>query len=122
MFTDKFLVEIRNKAIRKNVWFKALDHVERGIFTLTVRLIKNVKSDVLGIELVKILTKIKYALKSGFAKQVNDYGLFRVSKVSSFAVTWGNIAASKWVHDLNFARYLTVLKLNTTYVQGVAVG
>jgi len=107
------------KAIRKNIWFKSLDRVERGILTLTIRLNKKIRSYVLGVELVKILTKIKDALESGFVKQVNEYGLNRVSRISSFAMTWGNISASKWVNDLNFARYLTLLKTNTAYTRGV---
>jgi hypothetical protein len=31
MFTGSFLVEMRRRALRRGVWFRALDHLERGI-------------------------------------------------------------------------------------------
>jgi len=111
MFTRSFIVKVRQKAIRQRVWYLALDHVERGILSLAARVVHRVESIVLGVVLVKILSKVKEALKSGFVRRVNDYGLRRIKELSARAVAWGNMAARKWVYDLGFARYLTLLNV-----------
>jgi len=58
MFTSSFLSDMRRKALRKGVWYKALDALERGILSLTSRVIERVESAVLGVELVKIISKL----------------------------------------------------------------
>ena len=57
LFTRSFLGGLRRKALQKRVWYSALDKVERGIITLSIRLIDSVQSATLGIEIVKITKK-----------------------------------------------------------------
>jgi len=112
MFTGPFLSEMRRKAIRKGVWFKALDNVERGILSLTARLVDRVESAVLGVELVKILNKLRDALKSGFVKQMEAFGFKRARELAKLALQWGYGAAQVWASDLCYVRYLTLIEMN----------
>ena len=112
MFTRSFLVEVRRKALRRGVWFKTLDRVERGILDLTARVVDRVESVVLGVELVKILKKLRDALKSGFVRRMEDFGLRRAREVALQAVEWGYRAARAWASDLGFVRYLTLIDVN----------
>jgi hypothetical protein len=112
MFTRSFLVEVRRKALRRGVWFRALDRVERGILSLTARIVDKVESAVLGVELVKILVKLRDALKSGFIRRMEEFGLRRAREVAAQAVEWGYVAARGWASDLGFVRYLTVIDVN----------
>jgi len=113
MFTSKFLFEVRRKALRGRVWFKALDNVERGILSLAARVVDEVRSVVLGVELVKILKKLRDALKSGFVRRMEDYGIKRARKLAAQAVEWGYHSARAWASDFGFVRYVTLLDVNS---------
>jgi predicted DNA-binding protein (UPF0278 family) len=106
------LVEIRQKALRRGVWFKALDRIERGILSLTARIVYRVESVVLGIELAKIVRKLRDALKSGFVKRMEEFGLSFARRLAKQAVAWGYGGARSWASDLGFIRYLTSINLN----------
>jgi len=112
MFTSRFLSEAMRKALRRGVWFKALDRVERGILSLAARVVDRVESAVLGVELVKILGKLRDALKGGFVRRMEEYGFGRALKMTSKAVEWGYGAARVWSSDLGFVRYLTLIDVN----------
>ena len=112
MFTRDFLAGVRRKALRRKVWYSALDRVERGILTLTSRVVDSVESRVLGVELVKILAKLKDAMKSDFIRLVEGYGVKTMKKLSGQASKWGNMFADAWSYDLGFARYLALLHVN----------
>ena len=112
MFTRSFLVGIRRRALRRGVWFKALDHVERGILTLASHLVDRVESAVLGVVLVKILSKLRDGLKSEYVRRMEEFGLIRARELSVQAVKWGYEAAKGWASDLRFVGYVTLLDLN----------
>jgi len=112
MFSRRFLEGVRSKAIRVGVWFTAIDRIERGILALTIRTVDVVRSITLGVEIVKILVKLREALKSGFVRCMNGFGLKRAMKVSRQAVEWGYNAAKDWASDLGFIQYLTMIDVN----------
>jgi hypothetical protein len=112
MFTGQFLSNVRNRALRRGVWFKALDNLERGVLTLASRVVDRVESAVLGTEIVKILRKLTEAMKSGFVRRMEEYGFEQALKMVNKAVEWGNVLAPDWSSDLGFVRYLTVLDFN----------
>ena len=112
MFTGQFLSSVRSRALRRGVWFKALDTLERGILTLASRVVDRVESAVLGVEIVKILRKLTDAMKSRFVRRMEEYGFGRALKMAGQAVEWGYAMAVDWSSDLGFVRYLTVLDLN----------
>ena len=112
VFTKQFLADVRRKALRRGVWFSALDGVERGILTLTSRLLDEVRSTELCIELVKILAKIRDASKGGFVRRMEEYGLVQARKLAAQAVEWGYTSARAWASSFGFVRYLTLIDVN----------
>jgi len=119
VFNKRFLADVKRKALRRRVWFSALDRVERGIFTLTGRLVDRVRSTALCVELVKILVKIKDALKSSFVKQMENYGMNQVKKLVAQALAWGNSSARTWTSGLEYVRYLTFIHVNRSMGLGI---
>lgn len=103
---------MRKKALRKGVWYTALDNIERGIIVLTSRIVDEVRSAALGIEIVKILAKLKEALKSRFVRHMEEYGVKEAKKVARQAAAFGSEEAEGWAHNFGFIRYLTLLDLN----------
>jgi hypothetical protein len=118
MFTREFLFCIRQKALRRGVWYKILDDVERGILSLTVKIVDKVKSPTLGFTLVRILKKLSNALRSGFEKQM-EHGKKQAMQIAAQAMSWGNENAERWASDDDFIRYLTLLKIRTALITRV---
>ena len=118
MFTRSFLLGVRSKAIRRGVWYRVLDRVERGIIDLTARVVEKVESSILGVELVKILRKLRDAMKSEFVKQVEEYGICRARVLTQQAVDWGYDGEINWVSDTGFAKYLTAMVMNKNMLFG----
>jgi len=112
MFTGKYLTSVKRKALRKGVWYSTLDRVERGIVSLTADIVDRVDSEILGVELVKILVKLVKALKSGFVRHMEMFGLGRVFELSRLAVEWGNSVAKGWAHDTGFVGYVSMMDMN----------
>jgi len=112
MFTRDFLSGLRRRALRRGVWVRVLDGVERGILSLTCRLVDRVESEVLGVVLVKIVDKLREAMKSEFVRLMEMHGAIKARNIAQQAMDWGYKRAESWVHDLNFIRYLTNITLN----------
>jgi len=112
MFTGRFLSSVRGKALRRGVWFRALDSLERGILTLASRVVDRVESAVLGVEIVKMLRKLNDAMKSEFVRRMEEYGAFQARKLAAQTAKWGNGTASEWASDIGLIRYLTLIDIN----------
>ena len=112
MFTRGFLSELRLKAVRRRVLFRALDGVERGILYLCTRVVDEVSSPVLGVQLVEIVRRLREAMKSAFTRHVESYGFKRVVQLVEQAKAMGCERALKWLHDMSFIRYLTFININ----------
>jgi len=112
MYTSSFLTEVRRKALRRRVWYGALDRVERGILSLAARLVDRVESEVLGVELVKIVSKLNEAMRSRFARCRNEFGFRRARVVAGQALSFGYEMAAGWASDLDFIRYVTFIRVN----------
>jgi len=111
MFTRGFLEDIRLKAIRRRVLYRALDGVERGILYLCTRVVDEVSSPVLGVQLVEIVKRLRDAMKSAFTRHMESYGFRRVVSLVEQARALGSEQASGWL-DVGFARYVTFIDLN----------
>jgi hypothetical protein len=102
------LARAKKHALRRGVWFKTLNRVERGIIDLTVQCVDSIKSGKLAKLLTAIIGKLEYAMESIVDRLVRTVGLPLARKISNIAVSWGNRLASKWADDLGFARFLVV--------------
>jgi len=112
MFTSGFLVRERGRAIRRGVWYRALDNVERGIITLACRVVDRVRSAALGVQIVKILSKLQRALKSEFTRHMETYGSVQARRNAGRAVEWGYGSAGAWARDMGFIKYLAFIDFN----------
>ena len=119
MFTAEFLSDMRKRALRKGVWYRTLDRVERGIVSLTARLVDRVESKLLGVELVKILSKLVKAMKSEFVRLMESFGFARAREIARQAMEWGCKVAAGWASDLNFSKYLSLMEMNKSMGYGV---
>jgi hypothetical protein len=113
MFTSSFLTEVRRKALRRRVWYGALDRVERGILSLAAQVVDRVESVVLGVELVKIIGKLNDAMRSRFTRCRDEFGFRRARIVAGQALSFGYEMAAGWAFDLDFIRYVTFIRVNT---------
>ena len=112
MFTRKFLSEVRRQALRRRVWYSTLDGLERGILTISAKIINGVKSNLLNIQIVRIIAKLRDACKSGFVRHMERFGVERVRIVQAEAIKWGYLGAATLSRDLGFIRYLMFLDFN----------
>lgn len=102
------LAEAKKLALRRGVWFRLLNRVERGIIDLTVRYVECIKSGVLAKVVTAIMEKLQSAMESVVDRLVRTVGLPLAQKISDIAVSWGNRLASMWANDRAFARFLVV--------------
>ena len=112
MFQSSFLYDIRRRAIRTRVWFKALDSLDRSILSLSIKVLDGVvETSCLGIELAKIISKIEDISNGAFEKRLEDYGLRRAGEIAVYAVKFGCDTAIAWL-DESFTNYVTFMSLN----------
>jgi hypothetical protein len=104
----RILVTTRKLALRRGIWFKILNRVERGVIDLTVKYVDNIKSIKLAKVVTAIMDKLQSAMERIVDKLVRTVGLPLARKISEIAVSWGNRLASMWAYDCAFARFLVV--------------
>jgi hypothetical protein len=102
------LAEAKKIALRRGVWFRLLNRVERGILDLTVKYVNTIKSRKLAIVVTAIIGKLQSAIESTVDKLVRTIGLPLARKISNIAVSWGNRLASVWADDCSFAKFLVL--------------
>jgi len=119
MFTRKFLKRWWRRALRRRVLFTALDREDRGILYLAIRAFDEICNADVGTIIVKILAKLKEALKSPFIRKMETYGIQKAKMLVMKAMEWGNDMAESWAQEDFFARYLTALELNPPTGWGV---
>ncbi len=112
MFTKEFLSGVRRQALRRRVWYSALDGLERGILSIAAQVIDNIKSNLLSVQLETILTKLRDACKSGFVRYLERFGVERARVVLAEASRLGYKDAGKLSRDLGFIKYLMFLDYN----------
>jgi len=105
------LREVRGLALRKRVWYRALNSLERGIVNLTIKLVDRLKSLRLVETLVEIMLKLEGVLKSEYARHLEAYGYSKMRAVIDAALRLGCSVALSWEGEV-FAR---LLKLNNMY-------
>ena len=106
-FSQDYLRTVRSIAVRKRVWFRVLDRVERGIVDLTIVFVEKVQSQVLAKVLVKILVKLRDGSKSVFIRHVEGYRYRKLRLVVEQAKGFGSLAQG-WLMDLGFVEWFAV--------------
>ena len=90
-------------AKRDGSWF-SLGRVERGVYSLAVRLDVKLESAVLLRALVGALKKLKEMGDSAYAALMD--GMRLAWALSEAAVSWGNESAKAWRSDASYASFL----------------
>ncbi len=113
MLRRKDLVRIRGQALRRRVWFRALNRAERAVVDLAITVVKDrIKSLRLAQIATGIVAKVRQSMASQFHRMVRTVGRPLARKISQIAQAWGNPAAPRWAEDHGFIRFLTIMSLN----------
>jgi len=99
--TKRVLLDLRTRSLRKRVWYRALDRIERGLVDLTIRWVDNVRNCTMARVLLRILGKLLQALEHGMVR-VLTVGRELALRASELAVRWGNTQAYTWRSDKAF--------------------
>lgn len=106
------LMDIRKKALRRGLWFRALTSMQRGIVNLTIRYVAAVKSSMLGRTLQDILKVLSQAIEQGYLHRFFIAGKDLAEHLSDAACSWGNKDAVKWKFDKAYILCLGMNKLS----------
>lgn len=107
MLSIDHLREVRKLALRKHVWYRALDGLERGIVNLTIKLVEHVKSLRLAETIAKIMLNLEGALKSEYTRHLEAYGYSKMRTIIDTSVKLGCQEASSWASEA-FAQLITL--------------
>ncbi|MGD0977555.1 MAG: hypothetical protein ABR962_00270 [Candidatus Bathyarchaeia archaeon] len=102
------LVKVRLLALRRRVFFRVLNRVERGLIYLAPKVTISVRSTVLANALRSIVEKLLDAMESKVERQMRRIGVPLAQKISRIAQDWGNKTAHEWANDPGFIQYLTI--------------
>lgn len=99
------LSSTRTHALRRGVWYRVLNRIERGLIDLTIRWVDKVKNRTMTSVLLRILEKLVHALDNGMVRIV-EKGRTTALRLSQLATTWNNKLAFAWRNDDCFAKAL----------------
>jgi hypothetical protein len=111
ILSAEHLRAFRALALRKRVWYRTLDGLERGIVNLTIKLVKRVKSLRLAGTIAEITLKLERVLKSEYVRHLEAYGYSKMEAVIDTAVRLGCQEALSWASE-GFAKLLTLNNMN----------
>jgi len=107
------LVALRTKSMRRGIWYRVLNRLERAQVDWTVRIVKTVRSPLLAKVLNSIMDKLSAALENEVSKRIRSVGRALARKLSAIAGRWGNALAETWAQDEGFARFLAIMDMNS---------
>jgi hypothetical protein len=111
------LTQAKKLALRRGVWFRTLNRIERAIIDLTVKCVDSIKSGRLAKMLTAIIDKLQSAMESIVDRLVRTIGVPLAEKISCVAAGWGNVSAESWASDLSFAAFLAMMHTSNNFMQ-----
>ena len=108
----KQLLNLKTKAMRSGVWFKALQRIDRVLLDLTIKVVDNIRSAKLAKSILVITRKLENAMQSSFSSHLREIGLPLAQKIAFTAQKLGNISAGDWAFDSSFVTFLAVMQIN----------
>ena len=108
------LAKLKARSIRRGIWHRTLNRMERIQVWLTLRLVKRVRSPSLAKVLDGIVGKLVSSLQSRVLNRALSMGASIAFKHSSLALDWGYEEAEGWVCDKQFALFLGLMCVNST--------
>jgi len=119
MYTKNFLLALRRRTLRRGLWYRTLDSLDRGIYNLTCAIVDRVKSATLLRQILSIVKTLRDALKGEFVRLVESLGVRKAWEMAGYAVGWGYGAAWAWRRDEGLARFFAVMEFNAPSGWGV---
>ena len=107
------LHELKFKAMRSGLWFKALRRIDRVLVDVTVRVAKSVHSAALAKALYSVMEKLESAFKNRVWNITRKIGFPLAHRLSVLAQKWGNAYAQSWASDESFAKFLAIMHINS---------
>jgi hypothetical protein len=114
MFSRGELVSIKQKALRRRIWFRVLDRTERALVDLTIRVVDAVRSSRLVKVLSNPIEKLREAMKT-IPERAREVGRPLVERFSRIAQSFGNSEAEGWAEDEFFAEYIGLCAINKSF-------
>src|SRR5712692_4690598 len=111
--TSETIAGMKVRALRRRVWYRALDRIERGLLDLTIRWVDKVRSGLMARVLLRILVKLAQAMEQGMVRVLRA-GKELALRASCLAVEWGNSQAYTWRFDQSFWRGLALGRARET--------
>lgn len=112
------LLDLKSSAMRRGVWFKVLNRIDRVLVDVTIKVADKVHSIVLARTLFSVVQKLEDAFKHGVLEAVRRVGFPLARRFSSLAQKWGSVLARSWASDVSFARFLAVMHINSVALHG----
>jgi len=113
VFSWSELASIKQRAMRKGVWFRVLGKVERAIIDLTVKCVMKVRSAKLAKIVATIVNKLADASKSRLKRLIDEIGRSLAQKLIKIAQKWGNKSAVQWAENSDFIQYLVITHVSS---------
>jgi len=111
------LAKLKTLAVRKGLWFKVLNALERAVVDLTIKVVERVRSSTLRSVLKSIASKVMELLKArAFKERAVAIGRVLLERLVRIAEKLGCKGAGEWARDPGFVMYLGVSWLNTSPV------
>ena len=107
------LARLKARSMRRGIWHKTLNRVERIQVWLTLRLVKRVRSPSLAKVLEGIVEKLLSSLQGGVLNRAFSIGSALVATHSRLALDWGYEGAEGWVRDKQFALFLGMMCIHS---------
>ena len=112
MFTKKILIDVKKRALRRGIWHKVLDPIEKGILSLASQIVETIHSNILHAQISDIIAKLSDASKNGYQKHLEKYGIIRIKEIQIQAIKFNYYKALEVENDVNFMKYLIFLDYN----------
>ena len=110
-FTRQNLMQLKQRALRQGLWFKALSRIERAIFSLTTKCVEFPSSPRLIVILEQIVQKLSTVSGVSFSQMIEKMGSPLAVRIALIAESWGIRDALSWKKDIAFIRYLGLRSL-----------
>ncbi len=114
VFSRRDLANVKTRALRRGLWYRALTTTERACIDRVMRLVDQVRSRLLANVIVSVLKKLEEAMENQVSRLMREVGRDLAKKISCVATEWGNKSAAQWAEDHGFIRYLAITRLNGT--------
>jgi hypothetical protein len=106
------LANLKTRALRSGVWYKALQRIDRVLLDLTIRVVSTIQSAKLARSITVLARKLESVMSSSFSSGLKKMGFPLAQKLSLTAQSFGNISAGSWALDSSFAFFLAVMDFN----------